>query len=172
MKLIFLDIDGVLNNELFYKTQAYQSKRGTSQSREEFKLQQFDPKCIDLLNYITNKTEAKIVISSSWRSDPDIKELLEKVGVTGDILGVTPHLSFKSNVDYTYSVPRGCEIKAWLELNKNKLGDKMSKTKYVILDDDSDMLYWQRHQYFQVDPYCGITNNLAYRVVNYLNGEY
>ena len=47
----------------------------------------------------------------------------------------------------------------------------MSKVKYVILDDDSDMLYWQRNSYFQVDSYSGLTPNLCYRVVNYLNNE-
>lgn len=76
---------------------------------------------------------------------------------------------FKSNVEYKYSVPRGCEIKAWLELNKEKLGDKMSKVKYVILDDDSDMLYWQREHLFLTDAYAGLTKNIAYRVINYLN---
>lgn len=169
MKLIFLDIDGVLNNELFYSTSEYQSKKGKATTKEEFKLQQFDPRCVSLLNHITDKTKAKIVISSSWRSDPDIKDILKKVGITGEIIGVTPHLAFKSSVEYKYSVPRGCEIKAWLELNKEKLGNKMSRIKYVILDDDSDMLYWQKTNYFLVDGYSGLTSNLAYRVINFLN---
>lgn len=165
MKIIFLDIDGVLNNEIFYTSVTHPK----AETMEEYKLQQFDPRCVELLNSITDKTEAKIVVSSSWRSDPDITEILKKAGVTGEVIGVTPYLAFKSNVDYKYSVPRGCEIKAWLELNKEKLGDKMSKVKYVILDNDSDMLYWQREHFFLVDGYAGLTRNIAYRVINYLN---
>lgn len=165
MKIIFLDVDGVLNNELFYTTVNHPK----AETMEEFNLQQFDPRCVKLLNDITDKTSANIVVSSSWRTDPDIIDILQKAGITGNIIGTTPKLYFTSNIEYKYSVPRGCEIKAWLELNKEKLGDKMSKVQYVILDDDSDMLYWQREHFFLVDGYAGLTKNIAYRVINYLN---
>ena len=42
------------------------------------------------------------------------------------------------------------------------LGDKMSKIKYIIFDDDSDMLLWQRENYFRVDPYCGLAENIIH----------
>lgn len=70
-------------------------------------------------------------------------------------------MRFTGIEDYNYSVPRGCEIKTWMELNKDILGEKMTKAKYVILDDDSDMLYWHRNNYLWVDPYCGLTPNLV-----------
>lgn len=172
MKIIFLDIDGVMNSELFYKDK-HQHVRYKERNDDAPKGSwDIDPRCIDLLNHIVDKTNAKVVISSSWRSSYSINELQELFKYCefeGEIVGKTPHLVFRSNMEYTYSIPRGCEIKAWLELNKDKLGDKMSRIKYVILDDDSDMLYWQRHNYFKVDGYTGLTPNLSYVVINFLN---
>lgn len=175
MKIIFLDIDGVLNNQLFY-TEIDQATR-FKQSKEDAPLGScdIDSRCIGLLNHIIDKTGAKVVISSSWRQGKTIEELtyiLNYCGFIGEIIGKTPYLQFKSNLEnYNYSVPRGCEIKAWIETNKDILGSKVLKLKYVILDDDSDMLYWQRDNYFLVDGYCGITPNLAYRVIRFLNNE-
>ena len=80
-------------------------------------------------------------------------------------------LQFKDipNVKYRTSVPRGCEINAWLELNKNLFDDNMSEASHVIFDDDSDMLYRQRENYFRVDSHCGLTPNIVYRATLFLN---
>lgn len=171
MKLIFLDIDGVLNHELWFKERFNSLKK--SHGDEKF----FDPKSVGLLNFILSETDAKIVVSSSWRlgrSVDDLKEIFSKVGVDPSlIIDKTPMLSFQdlkiNNQEYHYSVPRGCEIKAWMECNKNILGDKISKVRYIILDDDSDMLFWQRNNYLQVDSYCGLTYNLAHKAIQILN---
>ena len=40
----------------------------------------------------------------------------------------------------------------------------------VILDDDSDMLYWQRNHYVQCDGECGLSNGVAYRAIRILRG--
>jgi hypothetical protein len=168
MKIIFLDIDGVLNNELwFIKSMEAKTIFDTRESRW------FCPDNMKFLNYLVGKTGAKVVVSSSWRKSrtvDELKTLLKSNGFEGEVIDKTPVLYFK-NKDYPYSVPRGCEIKAWLEINKGILGQKMSKTKYIILDDDSDMLYWQRTNYFRIDPYVGLTNNVAYRAVRFLNSE-
>lgn len=179
MKIIFLDIDGVLNHELWATERMYRN-RVEDDSDYEYYRNFFDPKSIAFLNLITEKTGAKIVVSSSWRRSrtvEELRELLKLMGVTGEVFSKTPHLHFEEQsftlkngeeVVYDYSVPRGCEIKAWMEMNKGVLGKKVSKVKYVILDDDSDMLFWQRENYFRVDPYCGLTPRLTERVINYL----
>jgi hypothetical protein len=51
-KIIFLDIDGVLNNSKWLK---------------ENKNNPIDPAAVNRINVIMQKTDAKIVISSSWR---------------------------------------------------------------------------------------------------------
>lgn len=180
MKIVFLDIDGVLNHELWAKERFYR-KQQENESDEEFNRNFFDPNSVSLLNHLTNKTGAKIVVSSSWRigrSTDELRELLKSMGVEAEVIGKTPLLSFErikykttegEEREYDYSVPRGCEIKAWLEMHKGVLGDKISKVKYIILDDDSDMLFWQRNHYFRVDPYCGLTPRLIERAVHYLN---
>jgi hypothetical protein len=174
-KYIFLDVDGVLNHELFYieKHQHIRHKEHEDKG-EEYDLGDIDEEKIKLLNNLIKDTGAKVIISSCWRlgrHSNDMQKFLEKKGFKGEIIGSTPRLYFQERKNYSYSVPRGCEIKAWLEMNKDKHGDKISKVKYVILDDDSDMLLWQREQYFRVDPYCGLTHNITYRATQYLNSE-
>lgn len=174
MKIIFLDIDGVLNHELWFKSKKHSmlnkevTKLDREGKREEAKelydLSMFDPEKIELLNSLIDDTGAKIVVSSSWRKNRSLEELEyllnERLNIRGEVIGKTPVLHYQPlpNEDYDYSVPRGCEIKAWLEINKGILGQKMSKVKHVILDDDSDFLYWQRYNYVRVDRYCGLTS--------------
>ena len=42
---------------------------------------------------------------------------------------------------------------------------------YVILDDDSDMLYWQRNNYINVDQYVGLTPKQVYKATRFLTGK-
>lgn len=57
MKIIFLDIDGVLNSEVYYRI-VDRSKKDWSR---------FDPKAVELIKKLLNEFSAKIVISSTWR---------------------------------------------------------------------------------------------------------
>lgn len=170
MKLIFLDIDGVLNHQQWFSSEQFNS--WTPKNLHEHDLNQLCPYSVAIFNDLVKNTEAKVVLSSSWRKTHSPKEmqglLKEAGGFEGEIIDSTPVLRF-SNKDYNYSVPRGCEVKAWMEMNKGLLGKKISKADYAILDDDSDFLYCQRERYFRVDPYCGITPNLAKRVEQLLN---
>jgi hypothetical protein len=167
MKLIFLDVDGVLNHEIWYGSTEYAALDKGSEDPLVWEKTQFSPRSIELLNRLTDETGAKIVISSSWRKGRTLEELIElfrSVGVTGEVIGSTPCLYFEKHPSgYDYSVPRGCEIKAWLEINKGRLGDKMSRVRYVIFDDDTDMLWWQRDKFLWVDPHSGLTPTLIHR---------
>jgi hypothetical protein len=169
MSLIFLDIDGVLNHQQFWHEQRQADRRKELPEDAPDGAHDIDPVKMGLLNTLVDDTGAKVVISSSWRigrSLDDLKELFDWFGFTGDIIGKTPRLWFRHDQDEDWrntSVPRGCEIKAWMENNKDRLGDKMSRVKYVIFDDDSDMLWWQREHFIWVDPYCGLTPNLIYK---------
>lgn len=149
MKIIFLDFDGVLNSQLFYK------------NRKTFK--DIDEKSVSFLNDLVRQTEAKIVVSSSWRigrTINDLQKILDYNGFKGEILDVTPCLN----------TLRGNEIHAWIQDYKQKSGyDLYRKGTYVILDDDSDMLYWHRNNFLWVDPYAGLTPNLVYKAERILN---
>ena len=170
MKIIFLDVDGVLNSKLWFE-KLYQSKKIEKGVKKKL-IDRIDPNAIQLLNILISNTGAKVVISSSVRkfhTTEKIQYNLNLKGFIGEIIGATPILKFTGLKNYNYSVPRGNEIKAWLEINKGILGDKISKTKYVILDDDNDMLLWQRENYIWVDPFCGLTPNIIERAIRILS---
>lgn len=123
MKIIFLDIDGVLNSATFMKKR--QQYKGIHKTPFQFHLEQIDVDAVDLLNQIVKTTNAKVVISSTWRiifSLDELKSLLKTKGFQGEIIDRTPRMpgSF-----------RGEEISEWLK--KSHVED------FIILDDDADM---------------------------------
>lgn len=154
MRIIFLDIDGVLNHEAFYRERT--KKR--VQDIKAYELQNIDPVCIGHLNQLCQDAGAKVVISSSWRSKGDatyFQQLFSKLGFTGEVVGKTPHSQHRF---------RGLEILDWMKANEDLLGQHYSDYEdYVILDDDSDMLYWQRNNFLLVDRHVGITPMTVFR---------
>lgn len=109
-RIVFLDIHGVLINDIkFYKDGTEHCDKGWSKD------------AINNLNKITDKTGAEIVFISSCKSRIDfekLKKMLEKAGVTGNIIGKT--------IDIDKHL-REEQIENWL---KNHNVDK-----FVILDD-------------------------------------
>lgn len=118
MKIIFLDIDGVLNN------------RKTIAAAKGFK--SFDSECVSLLNWLVSESGAKIVISSNWRLYPyDFEELFANQRIVCEIYDHTPIINDFQNGIFR-AVIRGAEIGEWLRLHPET-------EKFVILDDDADM---------------------------------
>jgi hypothetical protein len=164
MKIIFLDIDGVLNCEEAYKSGLhcrYVHWFKPDYETEHDYHQSFYPKSKKLLNKLIDKTGAKIVISSTWRHSglEWMREVWSQEEMSGEIIGITPHL----NLIRGYTVPRGCEIEYWLDehdfrhINWSKERqqeyiDKSGIENYIIIDDDSDMLYGQRNHFVHVLP--------------------
>lgn len=160
MKIIFLDIDGVLNYQEFYA----QEGRETD---ETWPYCDLCPKAIDILNHITDSTGAKIVISSSWRIGRPLEELqteLSKRGIKGEIIDVTPYLRFTHS-----SIVRGNEIHSWMMSNERLIGKYYDFEQYVILDDDSDMLYRHRDNFVHTNWLKGLTMNHAEESITILN---
>ena len=123
MKIIFLDIDGVLN----VIPQGYDEFGGI-----------FHKHFIDNLKRIIDETDAKIVISSTWRFSglEYILNMWKFRELPGEVIGVTPNFMAKLGT----ILCRGKEIDAWIEKFELENGALES---YVILDDDSDM---EEHQ--------------------------
>ena len=74
MKIIFLDIDGVLNSETWARLMKFgctpkvnQFKFKNDKGKEYAKLARLDPSSVNLLNDLCKMTKAKVVISSTWR---------------------------------------------------------------------------------------------------------
>jgi len=152
MKIIFLDIDGVLNSDNWERTDEYFNKK--------YPENMFDPKAVKLLNKMIDDTGAKVVLTSTWRlkySLAEMKELFSKIGLLCDLIDFTPDL--KKGNNYTL---RGNEILKWCKDNREITGTKYNDyTDFIILDDNSDMIYWQAKYFFQTDRLCGLSPTIA-----------
>lgn len=135
MKIIFLDIDGVLNS--IDSMIAFHERRKRNfpiltRMSDEF----LDLVSVGLLQRLCSETSARIVVSSTWRK---LYTLGEFVAIFNEydwpnfpIEGVTDNAN-------TISQVRGHEIQRWLDANGNP--------EYIILDDDSDMLESQKSRF-------------------------
>jgi hypothetical protein len=105
MKIIFLDIDGVvcINNSWCYQS-------------------------VKTLNEILKSTGAKIVVSSDWRYQhtlEDLKNIFKHQEIECEVVGVTP-IKRTVELDYLEKI-RASEIIEFINLNKI--------TQYLIIDD-------------------------------------
>ena len=142
MKFIFLDIDGVMVH------QNYVNCKG------KYGFTLFDPQCVERLKQIISATDAKIVVSSSWRKSSDIFHIMRENGLR--MFGKTPN--FKD-------VERGMEIKCWLQTHLYK-----GIESFVILDDDDDMGDLLPYL-VQTSWYTGITDDHVKWAIEILNRE-
>lgn len=147
MKLIFLDIDGVLNNEDWYRYRAKDAYLLTNNS--DIKAYNFDPNNWKWIEKLVQETAAKIVISSSWRSYSLESTIDDFVNTAFEpmikyIIGVTP---------YSFERHRGTEIETFLNTTDLEIEN------YVIIDDDTDMLTYQLPHFVNVCYINGMTEN-------------
>jgi len=162
MKILFLDIDGVLNsNDSFTENHAAWKATGTKQRGPEFSwpLGQLDRKAIHQLNRVVLATECKIVISSSWRKLCTIEQLGEWLTVKG--FGFRSSL-ISSTPTSNHGI-RGKEIQSWMDSNDSPI------ESFVILDDDSDMEHLLPY-HVHVDMMHGMGGETADEVIRRLNG--
>ncbi len=175
MRIIFLDIDGVLLNRKTIgkiRKEVELPIEGESIGFIRLSLSQLDPECIANLNRVTDATDAKIVISSSWRYNfrekaqfPFLVDYLKECGVTGEIIGRTPIYSeYRDEVLQGSRLvgvyARGREIQMWLDANPKA-------ESFVIVDDGSDMDHLT-HKLVQTEFEIGITLDNALKMIEVL----
>jgi hypothetical protein len=117
VKVLFLDIDGVLNSNAWYKQYGDQNIPRPPLDRD----------AVRRLDRIVRTTGAFIVLSTSWRGDRRIPVWLLVNGCSGAVVGRTPRFSGRE---------RGDEISAWLN-RQARVGVVFER--FVILDDGDDM---------------------------------
>ena len=125
MKVLFLDIDGVLNSREYDRRRDWNAQTNIDETR------------LPLLKEITDKTGAKIVLTSSWRrhwnkdeslrddSGRYIAKLFAKYGLC--IYDKTP--------DFGIGAKRKDEITAWLSEYAAEAECAEQVERFVILDD-------------------------------------
>lgn len=158
MNIVFLDIDGVVNT-LIINTKPFDTQRGQI-TRDGFyyklnmpdDLEVSNRQAVMWLNKLCKDTDAKIVITSTWRMGinglEDTKQALRNSGLLDEIeiIGETPVAR------NTFNHIRGEEIQQYLNNNQQI-------KNYVIIDDDADMLPSQKEHLVQTDNYTGFTYN-------------
>ena len=167
-KIIFLDFDGVLNTENYNLV----LKRKGKICQDEYAAL-FDPNAVKQLKRIVDATGADIVIESSWKylGLDAMKELWEIRNLPGRVIDITPssvsdeYLSNvdRDNLDASMLHCKGLEISSWL----SEKGQ--SNTRYVIIDDEYVVLESQSSNFILTNPYEGITEEQANKIISILN---
>ena len=111
MKVIFLDIDGVLNSDEYFDRIEGLNMQGIEN--------QVDVEKIKLIKKAVEETGAKVVLSSSWRYKRNAQYLKQLLFEHDIFVDSTPYLNNE----------RGIEIKEWLK-------EHPDTEDFVILDDE------------------------------------
>lgn len=155
--IIFLDIDGVLNST---------ASRNFARDCMKVPIPHTDlpaPALVENLNLILDSTDARIVISSSWR-------IIYSIIALADIFylcGVRP----QKIIDKTPDTKRGydgryLEIQLWIKHNHKKMKN------FVVIDDCDDALLPNRPGTFiKTDFEIGLTREQAHQACEILNGK-
>jgi len=148
LKLLFLDIDGVLNHRTFLSA-VFAKHDGDDQ------INHLDPAAIEHLNRIIDETSCLVILSSAWRMFGlgQVQQWLRARGFRHKILWITPT---------KISGIRGQEIDLYLK--------RLSKQpeSFCILDDSHD-IDPHKANWVWCDPNEGLTAAKADEAIRMLN---
>ena len=139
-KILFLDIDGVMNSKLYFKN-SFNPDEDDSR---------FDVYSVYLVKKLVEEFSLKIVITSHWRSGM-VEKLMSE-------LKRNELMSFLHKDSFTpilRSAQRGKEIKAWLDSHPG-IND------YIIIDDNENMLEEQKCRFVKTDAFAGLLDENYY----------
>lgn len=179
MKIIFLDIDGVLNS-----VRSFIASPNTGQlPYTEWVFASVDPIAVRMIERVLNEQAAYIVVSSShrnrfftgkteevstddvrctwqrWEHDlPNLQDYMMRIGFSTreQIIGCTP--------DIPHAM-RGAQIQAWLDRHPEV-------EQWAIIDDDSDMLPEQAHRFIKTTTDNGFMFEHYKKLEKMLSGEF
>ena len=160
MRVIFLDVDGVLNSEEFacwcHEFPDFVREGGSNWA---------DPIAVRMITSLCEEHDIKLVISSSWRMF-DVKSTIDCFKNYRDltplckyIIGVTPR-----NTNDQVWEDRGEEIQHYLDTHPEI-------DNYCIVDDDNDMLDSQRDNFVRTNSTHGLTIYDCDKIRKILNCE-
>ena len=174
MKVIFLDIDGVLNSARSFIANHPRDNKAPWKTVDERNIATIDPIAVKMVNEIVYRCNAEIVVSSSHRKWfyvsskdlrlspildlPSLVDYINKLGIEKSVIDATPVLSSEGRC-------RGDEIFLWLS-------NHQEVTNYVILDDDCDFLESQMNNFVRTDYMNGLTFENYQRVFSILTGNH
>ncbi|MBL8683563.1 MAG: hypothetical protein JNK05_30615 [Myxococcales bacterium] len=127
---MFLDIDGVLNSDRYFEEVPW------PEGASWWSAAAIDPRAVARVNAIVSETNARVVLSSSWRRRAPLDELcalLRSRGLEQPLLSATPSL---------YRTPdgvrltRGDEVLSWLASERDA---GVIVDAYVVLEDEEPL---------------------------------
>jgi hypothetical protein len=140
VRVLFLDVDGVLNRTGF--------RPGESLGLRSW----IEPELATRLSDVLRVTGAEIVLASDWRRDRELQHLrdeLRAAGIDGSLLGVTPVLGGQE---------RWREIEAWM------IEHDVGPDAIVIVDDAYDMGALAT-RFVRASPLNGLDEEVAAAIV-------
>lgn len=146
MRVLFLDVDGVLNRTGFHP--------GESVGLRSW----IEPELAQRLSEVLRVTGAEIVLASDWRRArelPHLRDELCAAGIEGSLLGVTPILDGQA---------RWREIEAWM------IEHDVDHDAVVIVDDGYDMGVLGA-RFVRASPLNGLDQEAAKAIVALFEGD-
>ena len=175
MKIIFLDVDGVLNCQMDFQVKSiyFRKKDMLLWFKKLLRLCHIplprilrrqsmyvlNKKMVKRLHKIVGATGAKIVVSSTWRRFKHNLVYLQENGV--DYIDITPIFNTPPSERYGQ---RGAEIQEWIDKHK-----EMNIEKYVIIDDGWDFLDYQRPFYVETQWLNGLQDKHVKQAIKMLS---
>jgi len=151
LKVIFLDVDGVLNSTDYhmYSVKALKTKGYTN----------FDPRCLHYLKVLVEITKCKMALSSSWRKSDRHRDMLQeelaKLEIDYYFIGCTPGSA---------DGKRGGEIKEFLA--------RYPQIKEcVIIDDEISDMGEMLPRVLKTDRKVGLTKENVLSAIKLLKQE-
>ena len=150
IKIIFEDIDGPLI--------PYNKESDVNYHNFFNEPDKWSKTAMSNLNTIIEKTDAKVVLSSSYRDDKpksEIEDMMKKAGFKYKLYDCVPNDKSKK---------RGADIKDWLKNNKNV-------SNFIIIDDNKHDLYdvFSKKHIVKTTHELGITDSIMEEAIEKLN---
>ena len=163
MRVIFLDVDGVLNNLNFLYEQFRRSNIPN--------IKGLDNNNLKALQKLVELTDAKLILSSTWRSyfDDNLKPLNNDHNPGKDLIKKLNEYNLKltgktsETLEYK-GFPRSYVIKKWLD-------EHPEVDSFVIIDDNAIMGEFTYTNLVEVDKTVGLTMNDVIKAVTILKRQ-
>jgi len=145
MKILFLDIDGVLNNERLLECGGINT---------------IDQGLISILKRIVDATGAEIVLSSTWRLEEENRQRVREALAFQGLQFIDRTVELRHSLSRW--TDRSAEILEWLYRHQEV-------KEFAILDDCDDAgTNGLQEYFFQTRFKVGLTNEIADRVIEHL----
>ena len=174
MKVIFLDIDGVLNSEDLRIRRRHEDN-SFDDKKKPYIYDFVDENAVNIIVKLCKQYNVGIVISSSWRlyTLEDTMEYFHQERnkmfhpLLPYVIDITPHIYFYTEVEFYDEFfddkedERGKEIQQWLNDNPNV-------EEYCILDDCNNMLENQQSHLILINSCHGLTEDYIDKIKSIL----